>query len=202
MIFYGTKPTHLNTEKVSNYKCEHCKELNTTSISVYSKYFHLYWIPLFPYSKMTIATCDNCETETKKKNFTEQLKLSYSNIKSNSKTPIWHFTGLIIIGLLFIFMQYSSKQTAKNKIIYINNPEVNDVYYTKIDENVYSTLKVDKVTTDSVYLLQNSLTLDVGYKNYKIDKPENYKTMDTLTISKEKLLDLFNDKTIYSVKRD
>lgn len=201
MIFYGIKSKVVKKENVSYYKCNQCNDINTTEISILSRYFHIYWIPFIPLNKKAIAFCNNCETETKKKHFSEQLKLAYLNVKSTIKTSFWHFSGLLIISFLIGVVLYSSGQTAKNKIIFINNPKVDDVYYTKIEKDVYSTLKVGNVTLDSIYLFQNSLTVNGSFKNNSIDKPENYESMEMLILSKEDVLALFKDKTIYSVRR-
>ncbi|MCH3884741.1 hypothetical protein [Tenacibaculum aquimarinum] len=51
MIFYGTKGSHLNSERKGGIKCDNCNEITNHNISVYGKYGYLYWIPVFPMGK-------------------------------------------------------------------------------------------------------------------------------------------------------
>ncbi len=97
MIIYGTRATKIHSEEVSGLKCDYCNEKRRHIFSFFSKYVHIFWIPLFPISKKGMSECVHCKSTNDKKHMNEELKFAYENVKLNAKRPIWHWIGLIII---------------------------------------------------------------------------------------------------------
>ncbi|MFD0993039.1 hypothetical protein [Tenacibaculum geojense] len=174
MIFYGTKGTHLHSEKVSGIKCAHCDQQTSHNISIFGKYFYLYWIPVFPINKKGFSECNHCKATFEKKEMSEQLKMAHDNVHRNTKTPITHWIGSFIIAGLIAFIFYVSNQHQKDVVTYINQPMINDIIEYKSSGNGYSTLKITAVTNDSVYVVANSMEISRKSKIYKIDKASNY----------------------------
>jgi len=208
MIFFGTRSTGINTEKIPNYKCISCEKLNTTNLTIFSKYVHIYWIPLFPYGKTAAIICENCGLEQRKNKFSDELNLAYANIKVNGKTPIWHFIGLFVITAIILLATgmisnsiSSTKKTRANNLKYFNEPKVNDIYSVKLENNDFSLMKIGKITTDSIFVYHNKLVVDKKYNNHEINIPSNYES-DMYAFSNEKLLELFNKRIIYKIKRE
>ena len=174
MIFYGTKGSHLHSERISGAKCNHCEQQDSHTISIFGKYFYIYWIPIFPLGKKGVSECNHCKATYERKDMSEQLKLAHDNVKRKTKTPFTHWIGSLLIGGLIAFGIYASKQHEKDVVVYINNPQVNDIIEYKSSASAYSTLKVTKVTNDSVFFVANSMEIARQSKLYKIDKEENY----------------------------
>lgn len=200
MIFYGTKGAHLKSEKVSGIKCSYCEQQGSHTISVFARYAYLYWIPVFPLGKKGVSECDNCKRTIDPSQMNEQLKLAYNNVKSSAKTPILHWTGLIILAAAVLFAIFASKQHKKDAIVYINDPQIGDVYEYKPNE-YYSLLKVASVSQDSVYVISNSYEIERKSKLYKIDKAANY-TTNPFGISKKEIKEWYETKKILDVDRD
>ncbi len=174
MIFFGTKGAHLYSEKVNGIKCNHCEQQTAHTISIFGRYFYIWWIPIFPLGKKGVSECNHCKVTYKRKEMSEQLKLAYDNVKRNTKTPITHWIGsLLIIGLI-VFAFYSANAHKKDVTNYINAPQVNDIIDYKSSDNAYSTLKVTKVTSDSIFFIANSMEIRKRSRLYKIDKAKNY----------------------------
>jgi|GEM_PF-938948 len=102
MIFFGRKASKIGELDISNSKCQHCENSGTQHISVFGKYFHVYWIPFFPIGKEAVAECVHCKRTISQKEFPVTLKDKYQNNKDQIKRPIWHWTGLGIIGAIII----------------------------------------------------------------------------------------------------
>lgn len=174
MIFYGTKGAHLKSKKINGVKCGHCGEQLSHTISVYGKYFYIYWIPIFPLGKKVISECDHCKATSDRKEMSEPLKLAADNVKREVKTPITYWIGSLIIAGLIAFGVYASSQHKKDLVTFINAPAANDIIEYKSSDDGYSTLKITKVTADSVYVVANTMEISRKSKLYKIDKEENY----------------------------
>lgn len=205
MIIYGTKGTHLKSDKVSGLMCKHCNEQRTHTISVFGKYFYIYWIPLFPIGKKGVSECNHCKATYESKEMSEQLKLALDNVKRNTKTPITHWIGLLLIGGLFaVFMIFGGKwseERKQKKATYINSPMVGDIIDYESSDKAYSTLKITKVTTDSVFVVANTMEIAKKRKLYKIDKEENYNA-ERYGLSLKEYQDSFKTKRFLDVDRD
>lgn len=199
MIFYGTKGVHLKSERISGVKCNHCEQQTSHTISIYGKYFYVYWIPIFPLSKKGFSECDHCKVTLEPKQMSEQLRLKYDNIKRETKTPITHWAGLAIIALIIAYAFYASSKHDKDVVTFIENPQKGDVVEYKPND-YYSTLKVASVTNDSVFLLRNKYEIQRQSKLYKIDKTKNY-SESPYGVSRTEYKELFNKKEFLDVDR-
>lgn len=154
MIFYGSKATQIGTESLFD-KCSNCGTSNSMELVVFQRYAHIYWIPFFPIGKTGVTQCSNCKQVLEKKEFSENLKASYNNLKSGSKTPVWVFTGLGLIALLITWVSVTGKQNEQKYKQWILSAEKGDIYEIKLDYKQYTLFKVDKVVGDTVFVLLN-----------------------------------------------
>ncbi len=100
MIFFGARASNIGNFDIPNSKCSYCEEGNTQRISVFGKYAHVFWIPVFPIGKKAVAECTHCKRTIDQKEFTPELKALYKENKSKAKRPFWHWLGLGVLGLL------------------------------------------------------------------------------------------------------
>ncbi|SEC47907.1 hypothetical protein SAMN04489761_3107 [Tenacibaculum sp. MAR_2009_124] len=200
MIFYGTKGSHIHSERTSKgVECDNCEEVVPHNISVYGKYVYLYWIPVFPIGKRAFSECTNCKVTNDFSGMNEKLKQHSLDIKKHTKTPVWYWSGLGIFALLIFFVFYYAQQHEKDKVIYIASPEKGDIIEYK-PSDFYSTLKIVEVTKDSVYVVQNNYEIERRSKLYKIDKVENYGNVHS-SFSKKEYKAMFENRAFLDVDR-
>lgn len=199
MIFYGTKAAHLKSERVSGVKCSHCDQQTPHNISIYGKYAYLYWIPVFPMSKKGVSECQNCKATLEPKEMSEQLRLKYDNVKRDVKTPYTHWIGTFILSILIGFVFYAGAQHEKDVVEWIANPQQGDIIEYK-PTGYYSTLKVTRVTNDSIFFAPNKYEIEKRRKVYKIDKAENY-AEEAYGILKSEYKSMFDTKKFLDVDR-
>jgi len=200
MIFFGSRGTNIHNEQVSGIKCSHCEQTTTHTISIYGKYFHVWWIPLFPIGKKGFSECNHCKKTLESKEMDEPIKLAYQKANANTKSPIWYWSGLIIIGLIIGLISFLGNQHDKDAISHINTPQKGDTYKYKPNER-YSLLKVASVNNDSIFVVDNDYEVDKKSDLPDIDKPENY-TLAPYGISRSDLKKLFETKKILDVDRN
>jgi len=201
MIVYGTKTTHLSTTQALTETCTNCNTTGEMYINVYSRYAHIFWIPLFHTGKIVESTCDNCKQTLAYKKMPEQLKLEATNAKSSVKTPIWQFVGLVLIAVVILWANYQNSQNKLENEAFISTPAIGDVYEYKVEKGSYSTLKVIEVTNDSVFVTENEFVINKSNKLHTIDKPENYSDL-MLGVSKVEVKNMFTSGEIFDVNRD
>ncbi|MEL7531882.1 MAG: hypothetical protein AAFN10_11265 [Bacteroidota bacterium] len=200
MIIYGTSGAKdLRAQRFHGVECPNCQTPDALEAGAYSRYAHVYWIPLFSIGKSTQTVCTHCGTEFKTKQLPLNMQNRLTDMKSDIKIPIWHFTGLGVIACLIAWGVFQSNQNDADNLVYIQNPQVDDYYEVKTDEG-YSLLKVAAVTDDSVALRYNE------YVTNKLsglgDLKEDYRfSQEVMMLSKSDLQDLFEEGEIRDVDR-
>lgn len=202
MIVYGTKASTLKNGQIINVDCPNCNANTSMKYSVFGKYAHLYWIPLFPFEKITAAECNSCKKTYLYKDLPQniKIKLDREKEKHGSKIPVWMFSGLFLIlgGIAYGF--YSSDKSDREAVEYIKNPKAGDVYSYVISQSRYTAIRVDKVVKDSVYLTDNDYETDQTTGIEEIDVPKNY-TINKEVLTKEGIQKMFKDKLIFEINR-
>lgn len=199
MIVYGTKGAHLKSEKVTAKQCDQCDEQTSHNVSIFGKYFYIYWIPVFPTGKKGVAECNTCKATIERGQMSERLRSKFDVIKKDTKTPITYWIGSLIIVGLISFAFFASSQHKKDVVDFISSPKPGDVVDYK-PTDYYSTLKVIEVSNDSVYFVYNTMEISKQSKLYKIDKDENYST-EKYSLSKSEYQKMFDDKEFLDVER-
>jgi len=201
MIFFGTGSANIDTVKTTNTPCRHCKNEDSLFINIYRRHAHVFWIPVFPLGKSGSSYCGHCKEVLRPRQMPEKLKRQYKNIKGNAKGPLWQFSGLALFACLIAFAIYSSGKTKENTQQYLVTPEIGDIYEYKANNGSYSTMKLRKVTTDSLFLSLNDYEISKKSRLYKIEKEENYPET-TYGYSKNEMKLMLAEGIILAIDRD
>lgn len=201
MIIYGSKATQVVTENLTD-KCSSCGTQNSIRITVFQKYAHVFWIPFFPIGKTGVTECSHCKQVLHKKEFTGNLNRSYETLKSNSKTPIWTFSGLALLSGLLIFGIISSKVNDEKNAKLILTPQKGDIYEVKMDYKQYTLYKVDNVVGDTVFVLVNQYETNkiTGLTDIK-NKGDQSFIQEPLPLLKTELNSMFEKGKIIDIDR-
>lgn len=198
MVLIGTRDSNVKNGIVLQEKCPKCETVNVLHFNIYKRYTHLTLIPLFPVGKYVNIECCNCketfEYEDLPENIQEKLK------KEKLKNSVWMFTGSIILVLFIIFFAYNYTQKKDETSILIKNPIKGDVYNLKLSNGYYSSMRIDKVTNDSIYTIHNDFDAYLPYEIDDIDKFENY-TNRKINYSKKDIIKLYQEGEIIEIKR-
>jgi hypothetical protein len=203
MIIYGHKATKTGHQSLFGTKCSSCGTKDEIEMYTFSRYFHLFWIPVFPYRKEAVTQCNHCKKVLHKKEFSADLLSQYEEMKMNIKTPYWQFTGAGLLALLIIAITYSVKEDDKRDIAFLTAPRAGDIYEIKLSSNNYTLYKVLDVTPDSVYVLLNKFeaTRQSGLSKMEMNEPGSFSEEEEMAIARKTLLSLKQSGEIESVRR-
>lgn len=201
MIFFGTGSASLDSVKTRNITCQHCNNQDTIYINIYRRHAHVFWIPVFPLGKSGSSYCTHCKETLSPKQMPEALKMQYKNIKGEAKGPIWQFSGLLVFALLIVFAIFSIGKNKEDTQLYLTQPAVGDIYEYKANNGSYSTMRLEKVTTDSLFLSLNDFEISKKSRIYKIDKDENYSEI-TYGYSKSEMIQMHKEGIVFDINRD
>ncbi|SNR17419.1 zinc ribbon domain-containing protein [Tenacibaculum jejuense] len=184
-ILFGTRSSKLK-EKEIRVNCSACNQTTRHRLIGMAKYFHIFWIPFFPLAKRTQIICSSCTTINK-----DATKL---RVTQNLKRPLWHFSGLFLIGLLIIahsllsyidMYNYSQEKKAfkeEFKIIDKKNDSLKNVFYSDLKKLSFSPEKnIDSISSN---IKENFYFKEFGLDNKQVSLFSK--------IKKQKLLVLLN----------
>jgi hypothetical protein len=200
MIIYGRKGTHIGSIIPVSLVCQSCSAKGAVTMSAFSNYAHIFWIPVFPFSKQVVSQCQNCNQVFHEKEMPSEFRTYDTELRSSVKPPLWTFVGLFLIAGLISWGTYTSGQNAEKNKLYITNPQAGDMYDVKTEGNAWTVLKVKEVNADTVFILYNKFQVDKRTGIYKIKKDEDFE-VEAFPMMKSDLADMFNKGEINDIDR-
>lgn len=201
MIIYGSKSKELAKEILTD-KCSNCGTQNCIDMHVFQKYAHVFWIPFFPMGKTGVCQCDHCKQVLKLKEMPSSLKASYDNLKAQTKTPIWMFSGLALVAVLITIGVISDKKKDEKNAQLILTPQSGDIFEIKTKDNQYTLYKIDQVQGDTVFVRVNNYETNkaTGIDDLK-KKGDNVYSEEVFGLSKSELKVMLDKGEIIDVDR-
>ncbi|AMR26663.1 hypothetical protein A0257_05775 [Hymenobacter psoromatis] len=183
MIFYGTNGKHYATHALPATSCPACRAPNLLQVSLISRYAHVYWIPLFPYQKIAVTQCLNCQTAWTEKELTPALTPAVRAVKKQSYAPYWNWAGLLLIAALSLWGYLHGIRDRRTDEALLASPRAGDIYTVRSDSShLYSLLKVKQVGGNVVELLPNEYETEDATPINSLNAPARYgKNSFTLT---------------------
>lgn len=99
LFFFGTGSTHLGTMVLPNLTCTHCGKVESVTASVFSRYFHLFWIPVFPIGKMSVTVCQHCKQSLRTNEMPAEYRTPVLAYQAQARTPLTNFALLLLLGV-------------------------------------------------------------------------------------------------------
>ncbi|WET03458.1 hypothetical protein [Flavobacterium sp. YJ01] len=197
LFLIGTKDSNLKNGFIKNEKCPKCGIENTLNFSIFRRYVFITMIPLFPVGKTVNIECTSCKNLF----YYEDLTLDGQEKLRNEKleSSIWMFSGTILLLLFLVYFANNYIQNKDDLTVLIKEPTVGDVYNLKFSNGYYSTFKIDKITTDSIFTIHNDFDAYMPYEVDDLDKTENYSDKK-VSYSKKELMQLYQNGEILKIR--
>lgn len=206
MFFYGIKSKSIKKGVLSHVTCPYCHEESDMEFDFRQKYFHLYLIPLIPLQKKVTVYCEKCHITIEKKQFSNSIQQKLNRVKERYpiRTPVWAFSGVIILVLFFTWAVWQSGRHDVTEGEYIKNPKKGDVYFIESHPGghmiLYSTMRIDKVHPDKVFVTFNDTSTTKYTKVFGI-LDERYYTHKKGVYTRKKIQELYKKDSIISITR-
>ena len=193
-LVYGRKKARIKTIHDNTGRCTTCGA-HDLKFEIYREYFHIFWIPFFPLGpKETIVTCTKCGHGN---NSSDRLE----NYEATTRTPIYLFSGLLLILCLITWIAINSQNVSKQKAAFAADPKIGDVYCMRSEENrsMYYYLRISRINSDSVFLFPN--VYEYSRPVTTLEKEDHFIALE-LYYDKFELNQLLHQGEINSIKRD
>lgn len=202
MIIYGTNGAHVRTAPLPDAACPGCATSGTLQLSVFSRYAHIYWIPLFPYSKPAVLQCGHCQQAWEEKHVPSELREPARTLRKETRAPLWHWSGLGVLAALIGWGAIASSQDARANAAYLAAPHVGDIYTVREKEGDrnYSLLKVVSVKGPTVDVVPNEYQINNSHPIDELNEPAKY-SKKSFALSKFELQIMQNKGQLTDVDR-
>ncbi|MDR2147249.1 MAG: hypothetical protein LBE91_12395, partial [Tannerella sp.] len=207
IIFYGTREARLSTKVFEDRFCPYCGQKGTVTCTVFSKHAHVFWIPLLPVGKREVIWCTHCGHEFKHAGETgPDLQKRIAAFSYRQKVPFWQWTGLLLliafIANTLIFGYLGARRETKNTELFIESPQVGDVYCVKY-EKVYTLMAIDSIENDSVFFIENKYTMSFKSEAIQLHRDAFYDHDYIYGYTHDELKEMFHeDKSILNIWRN
>lgn len=193
IIYYGTNSTYIVTF-YSDESCAKCQTKAAIRVEVDQIYFHLFGLPIIPLYKIYTRICSNCETQ-----FSRSRTFISDDIKHKTRTPLWTYTGSIIIACFIscaTYIKYASKAPKTSPLVEIlKQPKKGMKFEVKYRD--YNILEIESYDNHSISFRPYRATILDHYQHTSILKTHTHDTI--ITYSKAELKALIETNTIRGI---
>ena len=206
MIIYGTNGSLVRTEPVPGVPCPACTNAEQMQFSVFSRYAHVYWIPLAPYTKPIVAQCHHCHNSWELAGLpaetVPQVRQAMKALKKETVAPWWHWSGLALLVLMVTWGTVAGSLDERDNAAYLTAPHAGDIYTIRDEETPgrYSLLKVVSAQGNTVELLANEYSMNDAHPLAQLNYPEKF-NKESFSLTQLDLLTMKNKGVITDVDR-
>lgn len=108
MIFiYGTGTSRLLFAPLPTLACVHCGTQGQMSVTVFSRYVSLFWIPVFPFGKISVTVCNHCkQTLMTKEPLPESYQLPVQTVQQHAPGRLTNFALplILLLGIVAVML--------------------------------------------------------------------------------------------------
>jgi len=127
MIIFGTQSKSVNGPALMSSTCPRCGSGGQATSGVI-RYFHLFWIPVFPISRRVAVTCNLCRFTRDQHQIPAPLADNVKRMLFTQRTMLPMFSGSIIIAVLTGMMVVETNQHERQTREYLAEPKQGDIY--------------------------------------------------------------------------
>jgi hypothetical protein len=184
-------------------KCSHCQSTNTVDIVVYQKYAANFSLPFYPTGKRVVSVCSHCKQFLELGEMTPQQKEQATILKSNTKTPLWTFSGLFIVLAVIIGIFLFTKNQKDKEPGLIVKPQIGDIYDLHLENKQYSVMKVINVKADTITVAENKYEVTRNKDLHKLDTDadSSFYLDEAYPLTISEIKEMYKNDEIISVHR-
>lgn len=204
MIIYGTREKALLDENQEGTDCSYCENKHSVVSGRLIGYFHIFWIPFFPYKDKLFSHCTHCKNARYGNEIPleDRFRIKQAGLP---KKPIWLFSGLIIIGCFLSFALISGLNAKSKTKEYLNTPNIGDVYTVKVyneSEKGYTLFRITNILSDSITFEMNNYYATSSSKIRKLKEEHKNDYTEKVTYHKNDIDEMNKDGDIRDIERE
>ncbi|TVT41560.1 zinc-ribbon domain-containing protein [Hymenobacter setariae] len=102
IFFFGTGTSIISNFELVGVSCVNCGTRNSVFVTVYSRYLHLFWIPVLPMGKSSVSKCGHCQQVFEAKQMPPAYREPALEAQQQARIPVTNYLALAVVGVLFV----------------------------------------------------------------------------------------------------
>lgn len=131
MIVFGTRGKVIRGPRRHGPACANCGQVEHATAGVL-RYFHVFWIPIFPTGKVPVLECLHCKKALTGKEIPEPARRQVADAVFTRGRVLPMFTGLAVLVALVAFAGITGAERSRQEAVYLAAPAAGDVYVVKL----------------------------------------------------------------------
>jgi hypothetical protein len=131
-IVYGTRGKVLQGPPKRQFACPACGG-DVHSTSGVLRWFHVFWIPLFPTMKLAAVECQGCHRALRGGEIPERVRKEVEALVFTRGRVLPRFAGLLAIAAFAAFVGVGAAAESSREASWLAAPAVGDAYVVKLD---------------------------------------------------------------------
>ncbi len=213
MIVFGTRGSVVTGPQKRGVPCAACG-MDVHATSGVLRWFHVFWIPVFPTLKQPAMECLHCKKTLVGKEIPERVRKDVAATVFTRRRVLPTFAGAILLALLAGPLAYGVAQDRERQAEWLRAPAVGDCYVVRLAaflkspdaKHPYGILRVSQVMPDrlelrvSTYAYGAPTAADRAIRQRDIGRAD-YFAPTPIALAPADLLRLKQDGAIQSVRR-
>ena len=213
MIIFGTRGNVVKGPQKRGVPCSGCG-MDVHATYGVLRYFHVFFIPMFPTMKQAGMECLHCKKVLAGKEMPERIRKEVEAMVFTKRRMLPAFAGAILFAFLAVPLAYGAVQQNARQAEWLKSPAVGDCYVVKLagflknpdQKHPYGVLRVAKVSGDRLelrlgtYAYSAPTAADKAIRLREISRADYFATTP-ITLAAADLQRLKQDRTIWSVQR-
>lgn len=101
LIIWGIKTATIGMDECI-IRCPACEAHNFADVMIVSKYLHIYFVPIVPFTKEANIICHKCGLKRYNVPFEKRLFSNFDEVKNRFKHPWYTYAFLIFVFLVIL----------------------------------------------------------------------------------------------------
>jgi hypothetical protein len=131
MIVFGTRGKAVPGPRKQGVVCESCGKEEHATYGVL-RWFHVFWIPVFPTMKQAVMECAHCKKLLRGKEVPERVRRDIAEKVFTRGRVLPLFSGLAVLVILVASAAWGSAERSKKESAFLAAPAVGDLYVVKL----------------------------------------------------------------------
>jgi hypothetical protein len=107
LFFFGTGTSVISSHPLTGVPCVNCGN-TSVGVAIYSRYLHLFWIPIIPLGKRSVSQCAHCKQSLNEAEMPPAYLQQVSVFKQQAKLPVTNYLVLALLGVVVAFSLVAS----------------------------------------------------------------------------------------------
>jgi hypothetical protein len=107
LFFFGLGTSVISSHPLTGVPCINCGQ-TSVGVAIYSRYLHVFWIPVIPLGKRSVSQCANCKQSLSESEMPPAYRQEVSIFKQQARLPLSNYFVLSLFGAVVVFSLVAS----------------------------------------------------------------------------------------------